>query len=245
MATHLILGATSAIAEQYARLHCQQGNSLILVARNQQALAEIKQDLLVRGCGRVECLEMDFARHDKLPELVSSVTEIATELDVLLVAFGTLPDQNRCVEDINYVDEQFSLNANSVILAALSFVGIFKRQQKGCIAVISSVAGDRGRQSNYIYGSAKAALSTFLSGLRNELIAKNIHVLTIKPGFVITPMTSAFKKGVLWASPEKVAQDISRAVRRKKNILYTPWFWRWIMLIIRMIPEFVFKKLKL
>jgi decaprenylphospho-beta-D-erythro-pentofuranosid-2-ulose 2-reductase len=120
-----------------------------------------------------------------------------------------------------------------------------KQNETGTIAVISSVAGDRGRKSNYVYGSAKGGLTIFLQGLRNALSGSGVHVLTIKPGFVDTPMTNDFTKGLLWAKPEKVAKDIKRAIDKKKNIIYTPWFWRWIMLIIRLIPESVFKKMNL
>jgi short-subunit dehydrogenase len=134
-------------------------------------------------------------------------------------------------------------------LSALSFLTLlanyFEKRGTGTLAAISSVAGDRGRQSNYIYGTTKAALSTFLQGLRNRLSSKNVHVLTIKPGFVDTPMTAHLKRGLLFATPEKVAQDIIRAIAGKKSVLYTPWFWRWIMLAIKMIPETIFRKLRL
>ena len=118
-------------------------------------------------------------------------------------------------------------------------------QKAGKIAIISSVAGDRGRQSNYIYGACKAMVTTFAAGLRNRLQASNVHVITIKPGFVDTPMTAHIPKGALWAQPEEVAKDIMSAFEKDKNIVYTPWFWRYIMLIIQHVPEFIFKKLKL
>jgi hypothetical protein len=107
------------------------------------------------------------------------------------------------------------------------------------------VAGDRGRQSNYVYGAAKSMVSTFLQGLRNRLNGRGVHVLDIKPGFVDTPMTAEFKKGALWATPDQVAKAIVRAIKKRQNTLYTPFFWAGIMWIIRMIPEFIFKKLKL
>ena len=111
--------------------------------------------------------------------------------------------------------------------------------------VISSVAGDRGRQSNYVYGSAKAAVTTFLQGLRNRLHPAGVQVLTVKPGFVDTPMTSAFPKGPLWASPEQIARGIHRAIQKRKDVVYLPGFWRLIMRVIREIPEAVFKRLSL
>jgi short-subunit dehydrogenase len=118
-------------------------------------------------------------------------------------------------------------------------------QGHGAIAVIGSVAGDRGRASNYVYGTAKAGLAAFTQGLRQRLSKSNVQVLLIKPGFVDTPMTQEFKKGFLWASPDQVAKDICRAVEKRKNVLYTPWFWALIMLIIQHIPESIFKRLKL
>jgi short-subunit dehydrogenase len=118
-------------------------------------------------------------------------------------------------------------------------------QQQGSIAVISSVAGDRGRASNYLYGSAKAAVSTFLSGMRQRLEKRGVNVLTVKPGFVDTPMTRDFKKSALWAKPEEVARGIVRAIDRRKAVVYLPWFWSIIMLIIKHVPEFMFKRTKL
>jgi len=124
------------------------------------------------------------------------------------------------------------------------FANILEKQQGGSLCVISSVAGDRGRKSNYIYGAAKACLSTFMQGLRNRLFP-HVQVLTVKPGFVISPMTTGFKKGLLWVSPEVIAKDICRAIMRQQDVLYTPWFWRWIMLIIKHIPERIFKRMSL
>jgi len=121
----------------------------------------------------------------------------------------------------------------------------FERQGFGCIAVISSVAGDRGRQSNYIYGTAKGALTIFLQGLRNRLHKSGVHVLTIKPGFVDTPMTSEFKKGLLGVGPESIAKGSHRAIARKKNVVYLPWFWRGVMALIKAVPERIFCRLAL
>jgi len=121
----------------------------------------------------------------------------------------------------------------------------FEAQRHGTLAVIGSVAGDRGRQSNYVYGTAKGALAIFLQGLRNRLHPAGVRVLTVKPGFVDTPMTASFKKGPLWAAPEAVAAAIVAAVERGRDVIYTPWFWWGIMTLIKLVPERVFKKLKL
>ena len=134
-------------------------------------------------------------------------------------------------------------------MGAVSILNIvaddFERCGSGVIAGISSVAGDRGRQSNYVYGTAKAAVSTFAQGLRHRLARTGVSVITIKPGLVDTPMTASFKKGALWASPDAVAARIERAIERRDDIVYTPWFWRWIMLIIKALPEPIFKKTRL
>ena len=143
------------------------------------------------------------------------------------------------------MQDEINLNYLSVVSVLTGFSQVMVQQAAGTIAVISSVAGDRGRKSNYVYGSAKSGLSIFLQGLRNSLADKGVNVLTIKPGFVDTPMTTEFKKGLLWVKPDKIARDIVKAINRKKDIIYTPWFWRWIMLIIKLIPEKIFKKMNL
>ena len=146
---------------------------------------------------------------------------------------------------MNYALAEIATNGTSVVSLMTAAANRFEAQGHGAIAVISSVAGDRGRQSNYVYGSAKALVSAFASGLRQRLAKKGISVTTIKPGFVDTPMTAAFKKGPLWAKPDQVAKDIVVAIDQGKTVVYTPGFWRLIMLIIKHIPEFIFVKLKL
>ena len=136
-------------------------------------------------------------------------------------------------------------NALSTISLLTIIANRFEANKDGTIAVISSVAGDRGRASNYVYGSAKACLNVYLQGLRHRLSGSGVNVLTVKPGFVDTPMTETFEKGPLWASPEQVAWDIRRAIARRRTVIYTPWFWRWIMLIIRLVPTPVFHRTKL
>lgn len=245
MANIVILGATSAIAEQFARLYAGQENQLILVARDESKLSEIAIDLKLRGAKSSESIVFDFSRLDQLEALVSQIYNIVEVVDILLLAYGTLPEQDKCNSMPDYSRYAFSLNGSSPILLLSLFAEKLRDNNAGTIVAISSVAGDRGRQSNYLYGSAKSALSTYLSGLRNYLSGNNVNVITIKPGFVKTPMTKDFKKGFLWVGPEKVAADIKKAIVRQKNIVYTPWYWYWIMLIIKHIPEFIFKKMKL
>jgi decaprenylphospho-beta-D-erythro-pentofuranosid-2-ulose 2-reductase len=167
-------------------------------------------------------------------------------VDVALVAHGTLPDQQRTETDIAYAIAEFRTNAESVIACLAGLAQRFELQGKGVIAVIGSVAGDRGRASNYLYGAAKAAIDTYASGLRVRLLKSDVHVLTIKPGFVATLMTANLNLPKrLTATPEYVARDIQHAITKKKDVLYTPWFWNWIMLIIRWIPAVIFNRMKL
>lgn len=245
MSNIVILGATSAIAEQVARLYAKPDNQLLLVARNPDALVDLKNDLKVRGAGKVDSLVYDFSSLEKIGDLCNEIYGIAPAIDVLLIAYGTLPDQAECMVNISQTQAEISLNFLSIVSVLTGLSQKMLSQGKGTIAVISSVAGDRGRKSNYIYGSAKGGLTVYLQGLRNSLSDVGIQVLTIKPGFVDTPMTVDFKKGMLWVKPEKIAKDIVSAINRKKDVVYTPWYWRWIMLIIKMIPERIFKKMNL
>ena len=166
-------------------------------------------------------------------------------LDVALIAHGSLPDQKACEASVDLTLQEINTNALSVIALATLIAQGFEKQGRGTLAVISSVAGDRGRRSNYVYGAAKGMVSLFMQGLRNRLTRKGVQVLTIKPGFVDTPMTATFPKGALWAKPDAIARGIVRAVERGADEVYLPGFWRLIMLIIRHIPERVFKKLSL
>ncbi|HET7175127.1 MAG TPA: SDR family oxidoreductase [Gammaproteobacteria bacterium] len=238
----LIVGATSAIAEQAARLYAARGASLVLTGRQAERLQAVAADLKLRGAAVVDTAVLDI---DDLPAHARVVEQAwkAGAVDVVLVAAGTLPDQAACEASVMLTVKEFNTNGLSVI-ALLTLVAQ-RMQAGGAIAVISSVAGDRGRQSNYVYGSAKAALSAFLSGLRQRLAKSGVAVVTIKPGFVDTPMTRAFKKGALWASPQAVGRGIVRAVDRRRDVVYLPWFWWGIMFIINHVPEAIFKRAKL
>lgn len=241
----LIIGATSAIAEACAKRFAVQGHSLFLLARNTERLESLAQDLRVRGAKAVHCATFEANALDCHKTLLQQVKTELNGLDRVLIAHGTLGDQRACEQSVEQTLQELQTNALSVISLLTLLANHFEEQRHGCIAVISSVAGDRGRQSNYVYGTAKGALSIFLQGLRNRLHKSGVQVLTIKPGFVDTPMTAAFPKGPLWATPEKVAQDIDKAIEKKKDVLYTPGFWMLIMQIIKSVPEQIFKKLSL
>jgi short-subunit dehydrogenase len=242
----LIIGATSAIAEATARLFAARGDALFLVARNAEHLRLVAGDLGVRGAMRTATATLDVSDFGAHAGVLEAVARELGTIDVVLIAHGTLSDQSQCQDSVEALRREFDLNAVSTMALLTLLANRLEAQKHGTLAVISSVAGDRGRQSNYVYGSAKAAVTTFLGGLRQRLAKSNVDVLTIKPGFVDTPMTAAFPdKGALWAQPEQIAAGIVKAIDRRRNIVYLPWFWRWIMLVIRHIPEPLFKKLKL
>ena len=167
------------------------------------------------------------------------------QFDTVLIAHGTLSDQKDSEASFQAARREFETNALSVISLLTHLANRIERQGYGTLSVISSVAGDRGRQSNYVYGTAKAAVTTFMQGLRNRLHRAGVHVLTIKPGLVDTPMTAGLRKGVLWAKPEAVAAGIYEAIRKKRDVVYLPRFWRPIMWLLRAIPEPIFKRLRL
>ena len=241
----LIVGATSAIAEATARLFASRGDALMLTGRSPSRLQAIADDLKVRGAARAETFVLDARAFDRFPALLQAATERLGGLDAALIAHGTLSDQGACQRSVEQLREEFEVNALSVMALCTHLANLLETQGRGVIAVISSVAGDRGRQSNYVYGSAKAAVTAFTSGLRQRLYPKGIRVVTIKPGVVSTPMTAAFKKGALWATPARVAADIVRAMDGGKAVIYTPWFWWPIMRIIRAVPETIFGRLRL
>lgn len=240
----LIFGATSAIAQAVARLYAEQGARLFLVARNAEKLNVVASDLSARGANDVKTFVMDANDIARLPSMLDAAWSGFSRIDTALIAHGTLPDQTLCETDIEYAIREFRTNAESVIACLTALANRFKEQGSGVIAVIGSVAGDRGRASNYLYGAAKAAVNTFASGLRGRLFKHGVHVLTIKPGFVDTPMTKGLPLPQALVVPaEKVAADIVRAIEKKRDVLYTPWFWNWIMLIIRCIPDIAFKRI--
>jgi decaprenylphospho-beta-D-erythro-pentofuranosid-2-ulose 2-reductase len=241
----LIIGATSAIAEETARLYAQRGANLALIGRNNERLQSMSSDLVIRGAGAAHVFTMDVNDTGSHKGILDQAQTALGGLDIVLIAHGTLPKQKDCEQDVGVTLQEFNTNAVSTIALLTDIANRLEKQGHGSIAVISSVAGDRGRQSNYLYGSAKAALTVFLQGLRNRLFASGVQVLTIKPGFVDTPMTAEFKKGLLWVKPAVIARSIVRAIARKKDVVYLPFFWRYIMVIIKSIPEAVFKRMSL
>ena len=241
----LIVGATSAIAEAVARIYASRGARLYLVARNADRLDLIARDLEIRGASAIDSRDLDLREYSQHDELLSTARERLDGIDVVLVAYGVLPDQAACEADVQAMRCVFETNTLSVMSLLTEASKLLEAQGRGTVAVIGSVAGDRGRRSNYVYGASKAALETFLQGLRNRMFNTGVHVLTIKPGFVDTPMTAAFDKGPLWASPETIARGIVRAIDRGRDVVYLPWFWGLIMFGVRALPERLFKRMSL
>ena len=241
----LIFGATSGIAESVAKQVASEHGDLFLVGRKSETLAMIAEDLLVRGAGRVSQIAGDLTHREKYQEWIEAAASFMKGIDVVLIAHGTLGDQKELEQNPDEAYDIFNVNFISAALLAEAAAHYFERGKRGVIAVIGSVAGDRGRQSNYYYGSAKAGLATFLQGLRNRMYRHGVSVITIKPGFVSTPMTSHLKQNFLFAKPDVVASAILKAIAKEKDIVYLPWFWRCIMCVIKSIPECLFKRLKL
>lgn len=241
----LILGATSAIAQHVARLLAARGASLYLVARNPNQLEAVRQDVATRGAAKAEAFTVDLNDFGQHEALVERAFTALGGLDMVLLAHGVLGDQAECEKSYAAAEKVFTTNFNSFVSLLTVVANRFEAQRSGTIVAISSVAGDRGRQSNYVYGSAKAALTAYLQGLRNRLFRSGVKVVTVKPGLVDTPMTAHLKKGPLFTTPDVVAKGIVRAAQKGKDEVYLPGRWWLIMFIIRAIPEFVFKRLKL
>ena len=241
----IIVGATSRIAQEVARKMAAEGDKLFLTGRNEQRLERLADDLKVRGASDVKIYPMDVTDYSSHASLIDTADKQFDGLDTILIAHGTLADQKQCEHSFEQTKKELEINCLSTISLLTHIANKFEEQGKGTIAVISSVAGDRGRQSNYVYGTAKGALNIFMQGLRNRLQRAGVQVLTIKPGFVDTPMTTDFSKGLLWSQPEKIANDIHQAIKKNKSEIYTPWFWRPVMMVIKSIPGFIFNRLKL
>lgn len=241
----LVIGAASAIAEATERLLATQGAALYLCGRDVARLQAIAADLRVRGARFVgtEALDAnDIGRH---AAVIDNARALLGGLDTVLIAHGTLSDQAACQSSVTRTLDEISTNALSVIAFLTLLANQFEDQRSGTIVVISSVAGDRGRASNYVYGSAKALVSAFLSGLRQRLRPAGVRVLTIKPGFVDSPMTRSFRKGLLWAQPAAIARGIVASLEGGGNVVYLPAFWRLIMLTVRLVPESLFARLRM
>ncbi len=243
MRTVLILGATSSVAIELAKIYAQKEYSLQLAARSTDRLNPLKSDLIIRFNGKVDLFEFDVENTSHHHQFYNS---LSVKPDIVVCLFGVLGEQDEAQHDWTKALQILTVN----YVGAVSILNIiakdFKSRRSGIIVGVSSVAGERGRQSNFLYGSAKAGFTAYLSGLRNQLSQFNVHVVTVKPGFIKSKMTANITTpAILTATPRQVAQTIVNAVAKRKDVVYSLWIWRWIMLVIKLIPEIFFKKLKL
>lgn len=243
MPTVLILGATSDVGYAIARKFASEKYDVQLAARNTHQILPLQSDLAIRyniPCSVHSFDALEFQSHQTFYH------SLPVKPDIAIYVIGYMTDNEKAIAEWDEALKTIGANFTGAVSILNIISADYRSKGSGTIVGISSVAGERGRQSNYIYGSAKAGFSSFLSGLRNKMFHHGVHVMTVKPGFIYTKMTEHLKlPGLLTATPEQVATSVFNGVRKKKNTIYVKWFWRWIMLIIKFVPEFIFKKKKL
>ncbi len=240
----VILGATSGIALEVQRQLARRGCELLLVARSSEHLADLQADLTIRGARHVVTYCADLASVQQHASVFEFARRTFPDFDTVLLAYGSMRDQQDAETSVDTLLGELQTNFVSASAILTLFAADLERRRTGCLAAITSVAGDRGRRSNYVYGSAKGALSLFLQGLRSRLYPAGVRVITIKPGPVQTPMTDHLANSARFADPEQVARDIVRALElRAPDVLYTPKIWRYVMTAVQRIPETIFKRL--
>ncbi len=240
----VILGATSGIALEVERRMAHYGLEMLLVARSSDRLAALQSDLLARGAKEVLTYAADLSSIRGHAKVFDFVRSSFSGYDTVLLAYGSMREQKDSEESVDALVDELNTNFVSASAILTLFAADLEQRRTGCIAAITSVAGDRGRRSNYAYGASKGALALFLQGLRSRLHPAGVKVITIKPGPVKTPMTDHLPNAERFAEPELVAREIVRALdRRAPDVLYTPWYWRHIMRALRQVPERFFKRL--
>jgi decaprenylphospho-beta-D-erythro-pentofuranosid-2-ulose 2-reductase len=242
----VVLGATSGIALEVQRQLAHRACELLLVARSAERLAALQSDLLARGAAQVLTYSADLSLVAQHEAVMDFAQDRFPDFDTVLLAYGSMRNQKDSESSIAILSQELQVDFVSAAAILTLFASVLERRGTGCLAAITSVAGDRGRRSNYVYGSAKGGLSLFLQGLRSRLYPGGVPVITIKPGPVQTPMTDGLPHAAHFADAQRVARDIVRALeRRAPDVLYTPRIWRYIMSGIKAIPEVVFKRLPL
>ncbi|MGH7072777.1 MAG: SDR family NAD(P)-dependent oxidoreductase [Stellaceae bacterium] len=241
----VILGALSAMATEIARIYAARGADFGLLGSSSERLADLAADLKVRGAGKIKTLAADLSASQSCDATIDEFADEMGGVDLLILAYGILGDQARAQREPQHTLDILTTNFTS---AALWLLAAAKRMdEKGTIAVFSSVAGDRGRQSNYVYGSAKAGLGVFAQGMAHEFAPTGLRIIVIKPGLIVTPMTEGMKRsGLLWVDARRAARIVVDAIDRKRGpFVYVPGFWRWIMLVIRAVPAPLFHRTRL
>lgn len=241
--TWIILGATSAMARAFARAVSAEGAAVLLGGRDAEDIAALAADCKLRGARLAEAVAFDARNPSSFAAIIDRASAEEGEINAA-VFVGSMPEQSAIDTDPSLIDGVVTDSHTGPARFLQMLAPLIEARGCGTVVGVGSVAGDRGRIGNYVYGSAKAGFATYLSGLRNRLTRAGGHVVTVKPGFVDTAMTWGLPGLFLVASPEAVAADLLKAVRKKRNVIYTPFFWRYIMLIIRHIPEPIFKKMK-
>ncbi len=239
----LILGAASGIAQATARLYAGENAVIGLAGRNADRLASISADLVSRGASRVETYVVDFTTAAASPELAAMMAKLG-RLDHVILAFGVLGDQGAAERDPAMAQSIIDVNFRSAAAWSLAVAEVLERQGRGSLVVLGSVAGDRGRRSNYVYGAAKAGLATLVEGISHRFGGSGPRAVIVKPGPTDTAMTAGMAKGgPLWSTPEAVAAIVRKAADRGPPVVYAPARWRLIMAIIRTIPSAIFNKM--
>lgn len=242
----VVLGATSGIAMEVERQLARLGCELLLVARSEERLAVLQSDLLARGAKQVLICAADLAVIGQHEWIFDFARRSCPDYDTVLLCYGSMHDQKESEASVDVLLEEMNVNYVSAAAILALFASDLERRRTGCIAAVTSVAGDRGRRANYTYGSAKGALSLFLQGLRSRLHPAGVKVITIKPGPVQTPMTDHLANASRFAEPQAVARDIVTTLqRRSPDVLYTPKIWRYVMTAVTHIPERIFKRLSI
>ncbi len=242
--TWIILGATSSMARAFARKVAGTGAAVLLAGRDIADMTALAQDCRLRGARLAEVLAFDARKPDGFAALIARMKAEEGMLNAA-VFVGSMPPQAEIDADPALIDGTVTDSFTGPARFLQMLAPLMEQRGGGTVVGVGSVAGDRGRIGNYVYGSAKAGFHTYLSGLRNRLTRAGGHVVTVKPGFVDTSMTWGLPGMFLVATPEAVADDILKAVTKRRNVIYTPFFWRFIMLIIIHVPEFIFKKMKI
>lgn len=241
----LIIGATSGISKEIAHHLASKKVNLILAGRDTEEINRLANDLEIRYGMISNPIYFDALKEENHSSFFDKCIDLAGDLDGIIVSYGVMYDQKELERDHTLIKNMVHINFSSVVCILEKAAQYFEQKQQGFICVISSVAGDRGRRNNYIYGASKGALTVYLQGLRNRLARAKVRVLTVKPGFVDTKMTYGLvKPSLLVASPNKIAKSIYKSLIKRKEVLYTPWYWFYIMQIIRFIPEKIFKFIK-